>query len=203
MKTLTLSIAVCALLMQGSFAKADCALGSYVSVIQQGSNSHIGSPSAQMGCQNMTKTARNNIDPTNPNNAQRDVSGKLYDAPSPPVTVTTPAVAVTTPMQPGVVTMPTQPSIVTLPTQPVVIAQPTPPVVSVQPVTPPVAPPSPPDVVIQPMQPTITPPTHPTHVVTLPEPAIIDAPVGLSGIPVNNDNKDKGDAGKQPNSENK
>lgn len=193
MNTQTIAIIVCTLVGQSFVAKADCALGSYVSVIQQGANSHIGSPASDIGCQTIPQTARNNINPTNPNNAQREINIKPYQPPL--VTVTSPVVTTTSTTQP-VITPPTQSLIstspsqsvitippvqpaVAIPTQPIVVATPTEPVVNVPPAQPVVTLPSPPMV------------THPPHTVVLPEQAAISTPVGLSAVP-NTPGADKG-----------
>lgn len=71
-------------------SSASCSLGSYQSIIQQGSSSAIGSPSAYMGCQNLSKTAKNNIDPVNPNNNQIQVTTQPHTTPL-PVSTTKPS----------------------------------------------------------------------------------------------------------------
>lgn len=212
MKTTILSIIVTGLLNHSLIAYADCALGSYVSVIQQGTNSHIGSPTTDMGCQNTPSTARNNINPTNPNNAPRDIVIKPYVAPTAtaplvstttPPTVTPPAQSLTgaSPSQ-TVINLPaTQPTI-TAPPQPVVspamITTPSQPPVEtvVAPMPTPPAPPPTQPLVTQPSL--VTPPSH-THTVTLPEPAVISAPVGLSGSTPPGADKNKSEGGRDAN----
>jgi len=171
MKTIALLAISSLSLMQIATAHADCALDSYVSVIQQGANSHIGSPSAAMGCQSNSKTAISNIDPTNPNNAPRAITLKPVDSgtqPTAPVVITTVTQPVTT-EQP--VTSPPPAVINTPPSQPIL----PPPTIAIIPPTQTVVPPVQP-VTLPPPAVINTPPSQP--VITLPPQAVIDTPPG-------------------------